>query len=51
MKIKIHTNLGTKTILKKKKRNSNKATKTENSIRRKEAFFSHFSPKQTQQWR
>lgn len=50
MKIKIHTNLGTKTILK-KKRNSNKDTKTENSIRRKEAFFSHFSPKQTQQWR
>ena len=38
MKIKIHTNLGAKAILKKKK-NSKKATKTENSIRRKEAFL------------
>ena len=49
MKIKIHTNLGAKAILKKKK-NSKKATKTENSIRRKEAFLT-FLPKQTQQWR
>ena len=49
MKIKIHTNLGTKAI--KKKRGIAKRPQKPKTPSGEKKHFSHFSPKQTQQWR